>query len=800
MLRLIHPCVAGVAQRPHPHLTSVTLRSHSLPPLALPYSYSSSVSVKRIIPPGFRHQYTKVFEPTQTKMPSVKHQPLPPSYIAVQHFGQTGRQRRFALKDDDDQSSSAPSTSLSFRHPRSQFNGSFVIPHTLEEDRAREAEMNEQHRLLQAIFRPYSKHHDEDQPTHTPAPNRPARSFSPILYPLASLLGHFLPKHFPSSVQPSYLHYSKYMFIASICGTASSVLSMQCLLLAVGLGATTALPTAAAINWVLKDGLGQMGGMLFASMVATRFDIRPLRYRLLASILLDLSILLEILTPLFPTLFLPLAALANIGKNIAWLSASASRASIHRSLIKRENLADVTAKSGSQTILASLFGTGLGIVISLFTGSNTLLILIMFTLLSTGHIFTTYKSLTRIVINQIHQQRLNTLSRAYIRQYIQQTQQVAPSSYSHPSFTFTLPTPTKLQGAEPIFWSHKKKVPFSLFARKHPFQFSSACSSSTNTQPRFEELVQYALTQPSLQLTLDDQENENQQSHISTHSLYQTWLAQFDSLPFIASFQLSEQPPELTSSSHWLNQLQAAIMTARNSGVSIKSMFRSTPHHTQNGADYTLAPTTPLHDSHLLPLPSSSVNPLASSSPVHLHLHLRLLFTSSATSDDLLRASLYTNFIRSRWESEGPAIVCAYHQQNENGSRSSSSSIHNSMRQNGDEGSAKHKSNVVDSFVRELHIQALELMKWDSQHALTHTPPASQVIPIAPFEVSTPVTSSSASAATPTSHSQSRFLSELRAVGFQLEHHFVEDENQVRITINKQEEIKERSHSTSDAK
>ena len=36
----------------------------------------------------------------------------------------------------------------------------------------------------------------------------------------------------------------------------------------------------------------------------------------------------------------------NIGKNISFLAASASRAAIHKSYAKHENLADITAKTG----------------------------------------------------------------------------------------------------------------------------------------------------------------------------------------------------------------------------------------------------------------------------------------------------------------------------------------------------------------------------------------------------------------------------------------------------------------------
>jgi hypothetical protein len=77
-----------------------------------------------------------------------------------------------------------------------------------------------------------------------------------------------------------------------------------------------------------------------------------------AGVVLDVSTLVEVLTPLFPAAFLPMAAVANMGalafacrsvngsvltslalalhsctlagKNVAWLSSSATRASIHQ--------------------------------------------------------------------------------------------------------------------------------------------------------------------------------------------------------------------------------------------------------------------------------------------------------------------------------------------------------------------------------------------------------------------------------------------------------------------------------------
>ena len=86
---------------------------------------------------------------------------------------------------------------------------------------------------------------------------------------------------------------------------------------------------------------------------------------MVAATALDGATLLEILSPLCHSSFvLPIASIANIGKNIGFLTASASRASLHQSLAVTGNLGDVTVKAGSQSMAASLVGTSLGIGLS----------------------------------------------------------------------------------------------------------------------------------------------------------------------------------------------------------------------------------------------------------------------------------------------------------------------------------------------------------------------------------------------------------------------------------------------------
>ena len=182
--------------------------------------------------------------------------------------------------------------------------------------------------------------------------------------PSERLLNFLLPKNYKDSVEQEYVSFAKWAIVSSFFMTLCGVLSMQSLLIAVGIGASTAIPMAAALNWILKDGLGQLGGMLCASFINSKFDAHPRQWRFRAGLILDISFLLETLTPMFPHLFLLFGSIANVGKNIGWISASASRAAIHKSFMKTENLADITAKAGSQSIFASVLGTSVGLGIA----------------------------------------------------------------------------------------------------------------------------------------------------------------------------------------------------------------------------------------------------------------------------------------------------------------------------------------------------------------------------------------------------------------------------------------------------
>jgi len=281
---------------------------------------------------------------------------------------------------------------------------------------------------------------------------------------------HLLPRGYPHSVSAWYLPFASWHALSATASSAAGVLAMQSMLYAVGVGSGS-VALAGAVNWVLKDGIGQLGGMLFASRTATGFDSNPQRWRLISAVALDVACCLEVATAAVPALFLPLAAVANIGKNVAWLSASATRASMHQSASNTGALADVTAKSGSQSMAASTLGTGVGIILSPIVGTDPATIAPAFLLLSCVHIGALLQSMRHVALRSLNESRLEAaLQTTAGTAPPHQCQVLAPEAVLNPStqswssiMTLKVPTvtvnaplpslPVVLQGLVSSTWS-----------------------------------------------------------------------------------------------------------------------------------------------------------------------------------------------------------------------------------------------------------------------------------------------------------------------------------------------------------
>ncbi|KAI3900067.1 hypothetical protein MKW98_000967 [Papaver atlanticum] len=221
-----------------------------------------------------------------------------------------------------------------------------------------------------------------------------------------------LPEGYPSSVSNDYLEYSLWRAVQGIASQISSVLSTQALLYAVGLG-KGAIPTAAAVSWVLKDGIGYLSKILL-SKYGRHFDVNPKGWRLCADLLENTAYGLEILTPSFPHLFVFIGAAAGAGRSAASLIQASTRSCFYAGFAAQRNFAEVIAKGEAQGMVSKSIGIMLGIGLAHCIGSSTYLAFASFFVVTGVHMFCNLKSYQSIQLRTLNPYRASLVFSEYL--------------------------------------------------------------------------------------------------------------------------------------------------------------------------------------------------------------------------------------------------------------------------------------------------------------------------------------------------------------------------------------------------
>ncbi|CAI8614322.1 unnamed protein product [Vicia faba] len=226
----------------------------------------------------------------------------------------------------------------------------------------------------------------------------------PLYQKLAgSFMNKFFPSGYPFSVNEGYLRYTQFRAVQHVTSAAMSVLSTQSLLIAAGLRPTPAQATA--VSWILKDGMQHVGKIICSNWGA-RMDSEPKRWRLLADVLYDLGMGLEVLSPLCPHLFLEMAGLGNFAKGMAVVAARATRLPIYSSFAKEGNLSDLFAKGEAFSTLCNVVGIGIGIRLASTICASMQGKLVICPLLSAIHIYSVSEEMRATPINTLNPQRI----------------------------------------------------------------------------------------------------------------------------------------------------------------------------------------------------------------------------------------------------------------------------------------------------------------------------------------------------------------------------------------------------------
>lgn len=223
-----------------------------------------------------------------------------------------------------------------------------------------------------------------------------------------------LPEGGASAVTPDYWVFSRANFVRTLLSSAGAVLGTRALLRAIGVGSVAATGGSAALNWVLKDGLGRLGAIAAASLIGNRFDNDAKSYYLLGDITYELGVGVELCAPLCPPAFLLIGSLANALKSTSYMLRLPPRAAFLKAFARRENVGDLSAKSNAQEVVAGMLGMGLGIAVSALVGDAHVGLLAAYCTTLASVLLCSLTALRGLRLRTLNWARTRLLLRAYL--------------------------------------------------------------------------------------------------------------------------------------------------------------------------------------------------------------------------------------------------------------------------------------------------------------------------------------------------------------------------------------------------
>lgn len=145
-------------------------------------------------------------------------------------------------------------------------------------------------------------------------------------------------------ISPSFNHYLFYNSLSNVICGVETVMSSHSMLEASGVGNEDVL--SILINLSCKDVAGQIISIPIIAKFSKLGDSNPKKHLAISTAIFETSNILENLTPLVPGFcFIPLASVANIGKNISFTGTGSFNANmINKLSTDKNNIAEIYSK------------------------------------------------------------------------------------------------------------------------------------------------------------------------------------------------------------------------------------------------------------------------------------------------------------------------------------------------------------------------------------------------------------------------------------------------------------------------
>ncbi|KAG6480873.1 hypothetical protein ZIOFF_057461 [Zingiber officinale] len=246
------------------------------------------------------------------------------------------------------------------------------------------------------------------------------------------ILEAFIPEGFPGSVTPDYVPFQVWDSLQGLSTYIRAMLSTQALLSAIGVGEQSATVIGATFQWFLRDFTGMLGGILFTFYQGSNLDSNAKMWRLVADFMNDLGMLMDLVSPLFPSALLVIFCLGSLSRSFTGVASGATRAALTQHFALENNAADISAKEGSQETLATMVGMALGMLLAHITRGYPLGVWISFLSLTMFHMYANYRAVRCLSLTTLNNQRGSIL----LQHYMQNKTVLAPQEVSRKEHIF----------------------------------------------------------------------------------------------------------------------------------------------------------------------------------------------------------------------------------------------------------------------------------------------------------------------------------------------------------------------------
>ncbi|XP_024989993.1 protein root UVB sensitive 3 [Cynara cardunculus var. scolymus] len=219
----------------------------------------------------------------------------------------------------------------------------------------------------------------------------------------------FVPEGFPSSVTPDYIPFQTWDLLQGLSTYIRTMLSTQALLSAIGVGEKSATVIGATFQWFLRDLTGMLGGVMFTFYQGSNLDSDAKMWRLVADLMNDLGMLMDLLSPLFPSAFVFIVCLGSLSRSFTGVASGATRAALTQHFALQNNAADISAKEGSQETVATMMGMALGMFLAHITMGHSTIIWFSFLSLTMFHMYANYKAVRCLNLTTLNCERSSIL-------------------------------------------------------------------------------------------------------------------------------------------------------------------------------------------------------------------------------------------------------------------------------------------------------------------------------------------------------------------------------------------------------